>query len=205
MNDTRSCVFCEIANGRQPASIVHEDETCIAFMDLYPVRPGHVLVIPRQHAVFLHELPTQTQRHLFTIGCRVLDAQRACGLPWDGANVMVNDGAASGQHVPHVHLHLIPRTRGDMLRAIASFLSRSGNVLGRVDRRERLQALAERLRPHMQEGGRSARRWTVRHRLKLLKAVPLDRIVALRLIEKLLQLLKGQRARQRITGADLSL
>lgn len=121
----------------------------MAFMDLYPLRPGHVLVIPRQHAVFLNELTGDVQRHLFTIGCRVLDAQRAAGIPWHGANVMVNDGPASGQHVPHVHLHLIPRTRGDKLRAIAAFLGRAVNVFGRASQREYLETTAKRLRAHM--------------------------------------------------------
>lgn len=143
------CRFCQITAGELPASIIHEDDVCVAFMDIYPARPGHVLVIPRQHAVFLHELSPEHQRHLFMIGCRVLKAQQAAGLPWQGANVMVNDGPASGQHVPHVHLHLLPRTKGDKLSILLSFIGRMVNVFGRAAPRSRLDDIAERLRAHM--------------------------------------------------------
>lgn len=122
----------------------------MAFMDVYPAGRGHVLVIPRQHAVHLHELPAEVQSHLFQLGCRVLAAQQAAGIPWQGATVLVNDGPAAGQHVPHVHLHLLPRVRGDRLRVMLGFIARSVNIFGRAARRERLEAdaglLRERLR-----------------------------------------------------------
>ncbi len=144
----KECLFCEIAEGKRAASIVHSDDHCIAFMDLYPLRPGHVLVMPKQHAVFLHELNPEQQRHLFSVGCRVLNAQQAAGLPWHGANLMVNDGPASGQHIPHVHLHVIPRVQGDKLSVVAGMLGRAVNIFGRAVQREQLDRMAASLRAH---------------------------------------------------------
>ncbi|MCC5857705.1 MAG: HIT family protein [Ectothiorhodospiraceae bacterium] len=145
----KDCVFCGIARGEEEASIIYEDERCLVFPDLYPVTRGHVLVIPRQHAVHLHEMAEADRVHLFRIGCLVLEAQRAAGIGWEGANVFLNDGPISGQHVPHVHLHLLPRRRGDGIRTLTSFLARLANVFGRGRPRSELDALAERLRSHL--------------------------------------------------------
>ncbi|MCC5808771.1 MAG: HIT family protein [Ectothiorhodospiraceae bacterium] len=147
------CIFCRIQGGDEPASVVYEDALCVAFMDIYPASRGHVLVIPRQHAVFLHELPAETQQHLFRIGCRILTAQQEAGVPWQGATVLVNDGPAAGQHVPHVHLHLLPRVRGDRLRVMFGFMARSLNFFGRAAKRRQLDADATLLREHMGQGG----------------------------------------------------
>lgn len=147
-----TCVFCDIVRGEADASIIHQDQHCMVFPDIYPVSRGHVLVIPRRHAVHLHELPGEERRHLFHIGCRVLEAQRAAGIGWDGANVFVNDGPAAGQHVPHVHLHLLPRRRGDGFRTVSNFLARVANVFGRARPRSELDALAGRIREHFSPG-----------------------------------------------------
>jgi histidine triad (HIT) family protein len=140
------CIFCRIAAGDAPASVVYADDIFLAFMDLHPLRPGHVLVIPRRHAVFLSDLPAETQRHLFALGCRILAAQRRAGIPLEGAQVLINDGPASGQHVPHVHLHLIPRTKGDRLKVAAGMLARLFNRFGASEDRVRLDAVAARIR-----------------------------------------------------------
>jgi histidine triad (HIT) family protein len=140
------CLFCAIVAGSEPASLVHSDELCIAFMDLYPLREGHVLVVPRDHAVFLHDLVDDIRLHLFAVGARIVRAQRAAGIPWEGSQLLVNDGPAAGQLVPHVHLHLIPRTRGDTPRVVAGFVARALGRFGAPRPRARLDALAERIR-----------------------------------------------------------
>lgn len=138
-----SCIFCEVAAGRAPASIAWQDDTCIAFMDLFPLSEGHVLVVPREHAPLLNHLPEATRDHLFRIGCRVIAAQKSIGLHEDGANLVVNDGKSANQHVPHVHVHLIPRSAGDSIGAVGfRFATRFLNPFGRDARRQRLDALA---------------------------------------------------------------
>jgi histidine triad (HIT) family protein len=121
----------------------------MAFMDLYPIRPGHLLVIPRRHAARLHELPADEQAHLFAVSMRVMEAQRAAGLGVDAANVAVNDGRHAGQQVPHVHVHLVPRTRGDGVGVSGAFLSRMASLVRGAGRRASLDETATRIRAHL--------------------------------------------------------
>jgi diadenosine tetraphosphate (Ap4A) HIT family hydrolase len=139
------CIFCDVVAGRAPASIVWQDDTCIAFMDLFPLHAGHVLVVPRVHAALLNELPEATRDHLFRIGCRVIAAQKKLGLHADGANLLVNDGKPANQHVPHVHVHLVPRDGGDLGKVGWRFATRFLNPFGMDERRRELDALAARL------------------------------------------------------------
>ena len=143
------CIFCAIVRGAGEASMVYQDDVCMAFMDLYPMRPGHVLVIPRQHAVFIGELDAATRSHLFEVGNAVINAQKVAGLPCDGNNVFLNDGPAANQHVPHVHLHVLPRKQGDLAKAVFSFSSRFLDYFGQAAHRRRLDELAQRIAQHM--------------------------------------------------------
>lgn len=108
------CIFCEIVAGEAPASFVHRDELVSAFLDIRPVSPGHLLVIPNEHVSFTHDLPDATADRLFAIARRLArsllptDAVRA-----DGINLFVADGDAAGQEVFHAHLHVIPRFPDD--------------------------------------------------------------------------------------------
>jgi diadenosine tetraphosphate (Ap4A) HIT family hydrolase len=108
-----SCVFCEIIAGRTPASIVHRDEQCMAFMDISPITPGHLLVVPLAHASSLADLDTTTGGHLFVVAQKLAGAIRKSGLKADGINLYLADGEAAGQEVLHVHLHVFPRFAGD--------------------------------------------------------------------------------------------
>lgn len=107
------CVFCEIIEGRSPASLVAQDEAALAFMDIQPVNPGHVLVVPRAHARCLADLQLQAGADLFRLATRLARALRHSGIRCEGVNLFLADGEAAGQEVFHVHLHVIPRFRGD--------------------------------------------------------------------------------------------
>ena len=82
-------------------------------MDIRPVNPGHVLVIPSSHAAFLAELDPESGADLFRVGQRVAAALRRSDLGCEGVNLLLADGEAAGQEIFHVHLHVIPRHRGD--------------------------------------------------------------------------------------------
>ena len=110
---TSGCVFCDIVGGQEEASLVHEDDTVVAFMDLHPVTPGHVLVVPRAHAVGLEDLDEDTGAQVWSVGHRLARALRRSGLPCEGINLFVCDGEAAWQTVFHFHLHVIPRSAGD--------------------------------------------------------------------------------------------
>jgi histidine triad (HIT) family protein len=100
------CVFCEIVARRIPAYIVYEDDSTLAFLDLFPFTRGHLLVIPKRHGARLTDLPFEDQAALI----RSLDemCRRTERLTPD-YNVSMNAGRAAGQVVFHVHLHVIPR------------------------------------------------------------------------------------------------
>ncbi len=107
------CIFCEILAGRAGASLVYQDEHCAAFLDIQPVTPGHLLVIPRRHAVSLADLGEDEGGRVFQAGQRLAGALRRSGLRCEGVNFFLADGEAAGQEVFHLHLHVIPRYAGD--------------------------------------------------------------------------------------------
>lgn len=117
----------------------------MAFMDLFPMRPGHTLVIPKMHAGYVSDLTPELRAGLFELGNRILQAQVRAGLPVQGHNLIINDGPAANQHVPHVHLHVIPRVQGDLHKALFSFASRYMNYFGQEARRRELDGLAKRI------------------------------------------------------------
>ena len=107
------CIFCEILSGKQPSSVVYQDDVCTALMDIQPVNPGHVLVIPNRHAAFLADLDEDTGAHMFRIAQRLAQALRGSGVKCEGVNLFLADGEAAMQEVFHVHLHVFPRFKGD--------------------------------------------------------------------------------------------
>lgn len=106
-------IFAKILRGEIPCHKIYEDETCLAFMDIFPVNPGHFLVIPKQEALSMADLDEKTAGHLMAIGQRLSLALRKSGIPCEGVNFWVSDGAVAGQEVFHVHLHVIPRFKDD--------------------------------------------------------------------------------------------
>jgi histidine triad (HIT) family protein len=109
------CIFCKIIAGELPSQIVDQDERTIAFMDIAPATPGHLLVVPREHSRDLLEIDPED------LTATVLAAQRLAQrvherLGADGVNLLNSRGAAAWQTVFHFHVHVIPRYDGDPLR-----------------------------------------------------------------------------------------
>ena len=102
------CLFCEIAAGRIPAEVVHEAPGALAFLDVNPAARGHVLVVPRAHAATLPELDDAAVGDLFR-SVKAVQEKVARALRPLGMNVGWNHGRAAGQHVLHLHVHVIPR------------------------------------------------------------------------------------------------
>lgn len=107
------CVFCAIVAGDAPAHVVASDEATVAFLDLRPVFPGHVLLVPRQHHETLTDLPPAQVGPLFSAAQRLARAVEA-GMGAHGTFVAVNNRVS--QSVPHLHVHIVPRRRKDGLR-----------------------------------------------------------------------------------------
>jgi histidine triad (HIT) family protein len=107
------CIFCRLLDGKLPASFVYRDDRCAAFMDIQPVNPWHLLVVPVRHAAYLADLDADAAADLMRVGHAAASALRASGLPCEGVNFFLADGEAAMQEVFHVHLHVFPRFRGD--------------------------------------------------------------------------------------------
>ena len=108
------CIFCAIVAGKASAFRVAEDESALAFLDIFPVSDGHTLVIPKDHAENVFEMQDAPMRAVAALARRVAGAIRAEIAP-DGLAVYQANGEAAGQTVWHYHQHLIPRRRGDAM------------------------------------------------------------------------------------------
>lgn len=107
------CVFCRIAAGDVAAEVVWADEQLVAFLDARPVFKGHTLLVPREHVVTLPDLPARLRDPFLAAGQRLATAM-VDGLDAQGSFVAVNNVVS--QSVAHLHLHVVPRTKGDGLR-----------------------------------------------------------------------------------------
>ena len=107
------CVFCSIASGELEAERVLEDDVLVAFLDRRPLFKGHVLLVPREHVVTLPDLPAALRDPFLAAGQR-LAAAMVDALGAQGSFVAMNNTVS--QSVPHLHLHVVPRTKGDGLR-----------------------------------------------------------------------------------------
>jgi histidine triad (HIT) family protein len=107
------CVFCSIASGDIAAPMVFSDENTAAFLDARPVFKGHVLVVPREHVVTLADLPARLIDPFFST-VRLISAAVPAALGAQGTFVAANNVVS--QSVPHLHMHVVPRTKGDGLR-----------------------------------------------------------------------------------------
>ncbi len=108
-----ACTFCEIAAGRVEAERVYEDDRALAFLDHRPVFPGHVLLVPRGHCETLADLPSEDLAPFFAV-VQLLTRAVEAALGAQGTFVAVNNRVS--QSVPHLHVHVVPRSRGDGLR-----------------------------------------------------------------------------------------
>lgn len=136
------CVFCAICEGRAPGSVVYEDGDAVVLMDLFPVHPGHALIVPRRHVADLASCPEDLAGRLFAlsgrIGPAVVRATDAAGF-----NVWTANGKAAGQEVFHLHLHVLPRYEDD------TFGLRFPKGYPQEAARAELDAMADRIRSRL--------------------------------------------------------
>ena len=112
MEKDNDCIFCKIVAGEIPCCKIHEDETSLAFMDIGPLADGHVLLIPKAHAVTIDQLESENAGAMLSnLSALVRAVQAATGC--EGVNVLQNNGRVANQLVGHVHFHIIPRNPGD--------------------------------------------------------------------------------------------
>jgi diadenosine tetraphosphate (Ap4A) HIT family hydrolase len=118
--------------GEREASVVYEDERLLGFMDLHPVNPGHVLLVPKEHATAMADVDEDTGVHVFRIAMRMQQAIRRSDVRCEGINLFVADGEAAFQDVFHFHLHVIPRFEGDPFKIEANWKEAPRSELDRA-------------------------------------------------------------------------
>ena len=110
---TKACLFCAIATGEAEASTVWSDDDFVAFLDTRPLFKGHTLLVPREHVVTLPDLPAALRDGFLAAAQRLAQAM-VDALEAQGSFVAMNNTVS--QSVPHLHCHVVPRTKGDGLR-----------------------------------------------------------------------------------------
>lgn len=115
MANAADCIFCKIIRGEIPSYKVYEDDNVFAFLDIFPVHPGHVLVVPKRHCADIFEIAEQDLQQVVAAAKRIAPAvMKATNA--DGVNVGMNNKPAAGQVVMHAHVHVIPRFKDDGLK-----------------------------------------------------------------------------------------
>ena len=129
-----NCIFCKIAKGEIPSRTVYEDEDFRAILDLGPATQGHTLILPKEHAANLLELPEGTASKVLPVAQKIA-AQLKEKLGWDGLNLIQNNGETAGQTVMHFHLHIIPRYQDDGQKLLWNPTQPGAEELDRVYRK----------------------------------------------------------------------
>jgi histidine triad (HIT) family protein len=146
---TDTCIFCKISDKTEPASVVYEDDEFIAFMDAYPLTSGHCLIVPKQHVIRLEALNAKARAKLFNLGHRIIEAQKKASMGVQGTNLLINDGKAANQTVPHLHLHLIPRENGDLLKSLPKLFLHLTGLFGVKTSRKKLDEQASKIAQYL--------------------------------------------------------
>lgn len=109
------CIFCKIIRGEIPSAKLYEDENALAILDINPIAVGHALIISKEHYPAFLETPPETMAKLMKTSYKIIDAV-VKGTGAEGYNLLVNNNRCAGQVIPHLHIHVIPRKKGDGLR-----------------------------------------------------------------------------------------
>ena len=106
------CIFCKLSNGDIPTNALYEDDVVKVIFDLNPASKGHVLILPKNHAANIYELPDEDAADIFVLAKKLATKMTEI-LHCDGFNIVQNNGEVAGQTVFHFHMHLIPRYKND--------------------------------------------------------------------------------------------
>jgi histidine triad (HIT) family protein len=116
-SELEDCIFCKIVGGEIPSYRVYENDNAIAFLDIAPITRGHTLVVSKTHVKGFSELQSSELPGLSSAIQKVARAIED-SLDPEGLNIFVNQGEVAGQIIPHLHIHVVPRTTGDGLEFI---------------------------------------------------------------------------------------
>lgn len=115
MKPMTDCLFCKIIAKEIPSTSVYEDADVYAFLDIHPVNPGHVLVVPKIHCAGFLDCASDILPKWISVTQKIAQGMKR-GLGLEGLNLEQNEGAVAGQVIPHLHIHIVPRRADDGLK-----------------------------------------------------------------------------------------
>ena len=125
------CLFCKIANKEVVADVVYENDGAVGVLDIHPVSPGHTMILPKVHAENILDLPKDKVELVFIAVQEMTQKLQDIFSP-DGFTIGINHGKVSGQAVDHLHIHIIPRFKGDGGKSIHSVVDNSPESLAEI-------------------------------------------------------------------------
>jgi histidine triad (HIT) family protein len=134
-----TCIFCKIVCKQAPASIVYEDETVMAFLDIRPLNMGHTLIIPKKHYVDIFNVPENLLSQVHKVAKQASIAVKKATNA-DGISIIQQNGKAAGQDIFHLHVHVVPRFEGQKLPHFSD--------LKEVER-AKLEEMAKKIKQHL--------------------------------------------------------
>ena len=139
MTFDETCIFCKIVRKQAPASIIYEDETVMAFLDIRPLNIGHTLIIPKKHYVDIFDIPENLLSQVHKVAKQASIAVKKAANA-DGISIIQQNGKAAGQDIFHLHVHVVPRFEGQKLPHFSDL---------REVERAKLEEMAKKIKQHL--------------------------------------------------------
>lgn len=112
MKSDLTCIFCKIVKGQIPARILNQDDLAVAMLDAFPLADGHTLVVPKIHYSKIQDMDRDTSASVFSL-VRKISAALEKAVNVNSTTIAIHNGKEAGQEIPHLHVHIIPRTKDD--------------------------------------------------------------------------------------------
>ena len=112
MKSDLTCIFCKIIKGQIPARILNQDDLAVAMLDAFPLADGHTLVVPKIHYSKIQDMDRDTSASVFSL-VRKISADPGEAVNVNSTTIAIHNGKEAGQEIPHLHVHIIPRTKDD--------------------------------------------------------------------------------------------
>lgn len=110
----QDCIFCKIAAGEIPSRTIYEDDSFRTILDISPASRGHAIILPKNHAANIYELPEKDASRIFVVAKKIATAMKEA-TNCEGLNILQNNGELAGQTVFHLHVHVVPRYQDDKI------------------------------------------------------------------------------------------
>jgi diadenosine tetraphosphate (Ap4A) HIT family hydrolase len=142
----RSCIFCDIIQKKKEHYLIAEDESFFVILDIFPLRPGHVLILAKRHVEVIEELHEIERGILINWVNKISQGLKHSSLGVRSTQILLNNGKEANQSIPHLHFHIIPRYERDLCSLFFNLLTRYFNPLMKMGRKADLEKIKEKIK-----------------------------------------------------------